>query len=348
VVFLIAAVVFRSFAAGFLRDHAAVAFGFGEHGLLGLLGLRLNIPVALTSRSRSASAPTTRSTCLFRRARNPRSARRRTSVPQGLRTAGKACLFVASAVAGGYAVAGLLARLLPAHLECLLIGTAQWLSASPRRSPSCPHWCQIQAQSFIFNGGSMKRSPSTVPARSPSSLWSAPPVYPGGLGADPGRDHGEEFVVTKYPDSTSETTMTLTNKAGKQRLRKTSAPPSWSPTAWTTCAYALPGACRREGTVSLLIEHAERTTTSGSTAQREEGAPAGVEHKKDSFVGTDFSYGDVIGHKVKEMGPQARQEEEVDGKPCYVIESTPKDANIKANTGYSKRVNWIEKTISSR
>ena len=51
----------------------------------------------------------------------------------------------------------------------------------------------------------------------------------------------------------------------------------------------------------------------------------------------------MIGHKVKEWDHKLVKEEDVDAKPCYVIESTPKDASIKANTGYSKRVNWIQK-----
>ncbi|MFZ2451864.1 MAG: outer membrane lipoprotein-sorting protein [Methylovulum miyakonense] len=38
--------------------------------------------------------------------------------------------------------------------------------------------------------------------------------------------------------------------------------------------------------------------------------------KKDSFVGTDFSYGDVIGHKVGEWGHKLLGEETVDGNPC--------------------------------
>ena len=31
----------------------------------------------------------------------------------------------------------------------------------------------------------------------------------------------KNFIVGKYPDSTSESTMTLTNKSGQQRVRKT-------------------------------------------------------------------------------------------------------------------------------
>jgi outer membrane lipoprotein-sorting protein len=66
-------------------------------------------------------------------------------------------------------------------------------------------------------------------------------------------------------------------------------------------------------------------------------------NKKDSFVGTDFSYGDVIGHKVEDWKHKLLREEDVDGKPCYVIESSPKTPEVSENSGYSKRVSWVGK-----
>jgi uncharacterized protein len=66
-------------------------------------------------------------------------------------------------------------------------------------------------------------------------------------------------------------------------------------------------------------------------------------NKKDSFVGTDFSYGDVIGHKVEEWNHKLLADETVDGKPCYVVESTAKIAETKDNNGYSKRISWVSK-----
>lgn len=66
-------------------------------------------------------------------------------------------------------------------------------------------------------------------------------------------------------------------------------------------------------------------------------------NKRDGFVGTDFSYGDVIGHKVNDWKYKLLREQTVDGQPCYVIEAVPASETIKYNTGYSKRVTWIRK-----
>ena len=66
-------------------------------------------------------------------------------------------------------------------------------------------------------------------------------------------------------------------------------------------------------------------------------------NKRDGFLGTDFSYGDVIGYKVSEWTHRVVDEGVVDGAPCWVIESLPKSQKVKNDTGYSKRITWVRK-----
>jgi hypothetical protein len=66
-------------------------------------------------------------------------------------------------------------------------------------------------------------------------------------------------------------------------------------------------------------------------------------NKKDSFVGTDFSYGDVIGHRVEDWKHQWIKSESVDGRECDVIESVPARPEVGNNSGYSKRIGWIDR-----
>ena len=155
----------------------------------------------------------------------------------------------------------------------------------------------------------------------------------------------KNFVVGKYADSTSETTMTLTNKSGQQRVRKTFGTSKLDANGIDNkrmTRFLEPTDVK--GTVSLLVEHSDKDDDIWIYLPSVKKVRRLISsNKKDSFVGTDFSYGDVIGHKVKEWNHTIVKEEEVDGKPCYVIESTPKDATIKTNTGYSKRIGWIQK-----
>ncbi len=64
-------------------------------------------------------------------------------------------------------------------------------------------------------------------------------------------------------------------------------------------------------------------------------------NKKDSFVGSDFSYGDITLPKVDQYRHTLLRSEKVDGFDCYVVESMPANDTVKANSGYSKKVTWV-------
>ena len=155
----------------------------------------------------------------------------------------------------------------------------------------------------------------------------------------------KNFMVAKVPDTTSQTTMTLTNKSGQQRVRKTFGTTKLEPNGIDNkrmTRFLEPTDVK--GTVSLLSEHSDKDDDIWIYLPSIKKVRRLVSsNKKDSFVGTDFSYGDVIGHKVNEWTHKIIKEEDVDGKAAYVIESLPRDASIKASSGYSKRVNWIQK-----
>jgi hypothetical protein len=64
-------------------------------------------------------------------------------------------------------------------------------------------------------------------------------------------------------------------------------------------------------------------------------------NKKDSFVGSDFSYGDISLPKVDQYRHTLQRTDTVDGHECYVVESVPATAAVRANSGYSKKVTWV-------
>lgn len=66
-------------------------------------------------------------------------------------------------------------------------------------------------------------------------------------------------------------------------------------------------------------------------------------NKKDSFFGSDFSYGDISLPKVTAYTHKLTGSEMVDKADCYVIESVPATAQLKDDTGYSKKISWIRK-----
>lgn len=64
-------------------------------------------------------------------------------------------------------------------------------------------------------------------------------------------------------------------------------------------------------------------------------------NKKDSFAGSDFSYGEINLPKVDQYKHTLLRSEKVDTFDCYVIESAPANDTIKSNSGYSKKVTWV-------
>jgi hypothetical protein len=63
-----------------------------------------------------------------------------------------------------------------------------------------------------------------------------------------------------------------------------------------------------------------------------------------SFVGADFSYSDISSAN-RDPGLDTHRilrEEELRGKPCYVIESVPRDSSYQ----YSKMIQWIDRDNS--
>ncbi len=66
---------------------------------------------------------------------------------------------------------------------------------------------------------------------------------------------------------------------------------------------------------------------------------SGSSSKTDYFMGTDFTYDDMGDRNIDEDTHKFLREETLDGKACYVVESTPKD-NREI---YSKKISWIRK-----
>ncbi len=168
-----------------------------------------------------------------------------------------------------------------------------------------------------------------------------------GVWATPSADEimQNSFLASKVADSTTDVTFRLRNEAGQERIRLTSGFSKLI--AGTTdnrrlITFEAPADIK--GTKTLLIEHSTGDDDIWLYLPAMKKVRRLVaSNKRDSFVGTDFSYGDVIGHKVSDWLHQFIKEDKVDGRECYVVESVPKSREIQEISGYSKRVNWVDK-----
>ncbi|MGE0763399.1 MAG: outer membrane lipoprotein-sorting protein [Bdellovibrionales bacterium] len=155
----------------------------------------------------------------------------------------------------------------------------------------------------------------------------------------------KNYASNKVKDSRSESVFRLVDAKGQERIRNTvgfTRLVEGSTDNMRLVAFTAPADIK--GTKTLLIEHAGADDDIWIFLPAMKKVRRLVSNnKKDSFIGTDFSYGDVIGHKVEDWNHTLVKEENVQDKDCFVVESKPKTPEITQNSGYSKRVNWIDK-----
>ncbi len=155
----------------------------------------------------------------------------------------------------------------------------------------------------------------------------------------------KNFVASKVVDSLSDSTFRLINASGQERRRETTGQTKLikgTTDNMRLVTFLSPSDVK--GTKTLFIEHSKGDDDMWIYLPALKKVRRLVSNnKKDSFVGTDFSYGDVIGHKVEQWNHKILKEEKVDGKDCWVVESTPKTPAASDSTGYSKRLGWIDK-----
>jgi outer membrane lipoprotein-sorting protein len=153
------------------------------------------------------------------------------------------------------------------------------------------------------------------------------------------------FVAMKVGDSTADAVFTLRNADGQQRVRKTVTTTKLRENGTDNMRlvrFLSPQDVR--ATATLTVENADKDDDIWIYLPALKKTRRLVaSNKKDSFVGTDFSYGDIIGFKVAEWRHEVFAEDNVDGAPCYVVVSLPASPEVQENSGYSKRVQWIRK-----
>ena len=343
VIFLVSVIAFRSFLAGLLVLSPLLVVLSLLFGAMGYFGVPLNIPNSLIS-AMAVGIGADYAIYLIYRIREfaAQGQPLPEAVASAMKTAGKACLFVATAVAGGYAVlmfsydykvhvwlsAFIVLAMLASVFSALLLIPSVILSIRPtfilkRRSSDLAAIVLVVVAAIGFLGYS-------------HVAWAE---------SNPAELMERNAAVTRFSTSVASAEFTLENREGSRRTRQANMTSKLQPNEKDTMRvvrFDAPADIR--GTSTLLIER------SGQEDDMWVYLPAMKKvrrlvssNKRDSFIGTDFSYGDVMGHKVSDwrhtlVGEQAR-----DGAPHYVIESVPATDAIRDESGYGKRTTWIRK-----
>jgi predicted RND superfamily exporter protein/outer membrane lipoprotein-sorting protein len=377
-VFLISSLLFRSWLAGALVATPLAMAVAANFGLMGATGIPLQVATATVSATAVGIGADYAIYLLYRLreeiARGGAEGTPEQAMERTLGSAGKAVMFVATAIAGGYSVMMASWGFMIHIWLGLLIGAAMLVSAAAALT-TLPALVIVLRPAFLFGAA---RTPARAPrptlalllgltvgfsagphgattpahAQSPSGqsraaqglsaqALSAQALSVQALSAE--QVMQRNFVASKVADSTADVTFTLISSDGQQRVRRTR---SWTKlrddgvSNMRLTRFVSPPDVR--GTATLTIENASDDDDIWiylPALKRVRRLLAS--DKKDSYVGTDFSYGDIIGLKVEQWRHTIVRQEAVDGVPCYVVDSLPATQAAVANSGYSRRLQWI-------
>jgi predicted RND superfamily exporter protein len=345
-IFVISALAFRSLVAGAIVLMPLGMAVLAVFGVMGAFGIPLNIPNSLISAMAVGIGADYAIYLLFRMRELVRAGADAEAVTRRtLATAGKASLYVASAVAGGYAVLALSIDY-NVHLWLSLFIVLAMIVSVWASLTLVPGLVLSWRPHFIFESDRRR------------ALWPLLVVLFVGSAAVllVARAHAAEapaaaelieksLQATRVKDSVGRATFTLVNADGGSRVRQTDGMTRLQDNGQDNMRlvrFLSPSDIK--GTATLLIEH------TGADDDMWIYLPAlgkvrrlSASNKRDSFVGTDFSFGDIIGHRTVDWKHALLREEPLDGVPAWVIESVPANDTVKENTGYGKRVSWVRK-----
>ena len=152
------------------------------------------------------------------------------------------------------------------------------------------------------------------------------------------------FKATKISGFVGEVTMSLINDRGEQRIRKMSVRSRLRDNGTDSAVltrFSQPADIRGTGFLQVENSAAEDDIWVylpglGKTRR------LASNNKRDSLFGTDFSYGDILLPAVDKYQHTLLRQESVEGADCFVIESTPRDAKTRDDTGYGRKLTWVD------
>jgi hypothetical protein len=153
------------------------------------------------------------------------------------------------------------------------------------------------------------------------------------------------FFVSKVSSMQFDSVMTLINDKGQRRERTSTNIVKLQPNGVDSkflITFSTPADIK--GTGFLQVEHIDGDDDLWIYLPAlKKSRRLVANNKKDSFVGSDFSYGDISLPKVDQYHHTLLRSETIDGSDCYVIESTPANDTVRSNSGYGRKITWVRK-----
>ena len=152
------------------------------------------------------------------------------------------------------------------------------------------------------------------------------------------------FMATKVSGFVGEVTMTLVGARGEKRVRKMSVRSRLRENGVDSAVmtrFSQPADIKGTGFLQIENRAANDDIWVYLPALAKTRRLAS-NNKRDSFFGTDFSYGDILLPAVAKYEHTQLRQEMIDGSECYLIESRPRDEKTRTDTGYSRKLTWVD------
>jgi len=155
----------------------------------------------------------------------------------------------------------------------------------------------------------------------------------------------KNFFVSKLKSMKAEASMVLINEKGQKRERKSqNIVKLQSNGIDSRVLVKFDAPTDIKGTSFLQLEHSDGDDDLWIYLPAlKKSRRLVASNKKDSFVGSDFSYGDILLPKVDLYRHTLLRSDPIENQECFVIESVPTNDTVKANSGYSKKITWVRK-----
>ena len=345
VVFVVGILIFRSFIAGFCLIVPLVVTVLMNFGVMGLTGIPLNTPNAVSSAMAIGIGADYAIYMLYRmREELKKHQHFDRALEATMRSAGKAVVYVATAIAGGYSVL-LLSKGFYVHIWFGILIVMSMIVSAISALVLVPALLKWLPSNFLKNTNAyeMKSVPSTalvIAIAIGVAAMTPPRSYAAALQAD--EIMVKNYEATRVADSLSKATFTLISPKGQERVRKTFGATLLEDDGKANkrvIRFLSPSDVRNTST--LLVEHQDKDDDIWVyLPAMKKTRRISSDNKKSSFVGTDLSYGDILGHKPQDWNHTITETTEAQ----LVIESIAKTDQVSKDSGYSKRINWINKT----
>ncbi|MBB1087929.1 outer membrane lipoprotein-sorting protein [Lysobacter sp. SG-8] len=341
VIFLVSAMAFRSFLAGALVLSPLLVVLSLVFGVMGHFGVPLNIPNSLIS-AMAVGIGADYAIYLIHRTREYalQGIALEDAINRAIRTAGKACLFVATAVAGGYAVL-FLSHDYNVHMWLATFIVLAMVASVLTALVLIPAALLVLRPAFLVRDRSGDRGAVLLVIAAAIGFLAYSQLAWAGDDARAIMERNAD--VMRFATAKSQARFELVSASGGQRRREADLRSRLRPGGRDTerlIRFESPADIR--GTATLLVE--DSVNGDGMWVY----LPAlkrvrrlAASNRKDSFVGTDFSYGDVMGHRVEDWTHVLEGERSRDGMPHWVVASVPATQAVRDDSGYGKRITWI-------